>query len=243
LGYEVLTNNRIYTTLASGYRAPDSSELFRLEQGQTIANIDSESIHSVELGWRGAWNEQVEYQVSAYDMHKKNVIFKDANRQNVDQQKTSHKGIEASLYALLTENLFLDIQLSYGLHRYDSNYRPLDSGTGLIKDNIIDTAPRQLHHLSLAWQALEKSRFSVEEVYVGSYYLDPDNQFNYPGHLLTNLRYQQQLLKGWELGAGVYNLFNEDYADRADITAIAPFQERYFIGEPRSYRLSISTRF
>ena len=49
-----LTNDHIvYASIARGYRAPDTSELYRLQRQQTIAELDSERIDSVELGVRG----------------------------------------------------------------------------------------------------------------------------------------------------------------------------------------------
>lgn len=246
LSWNAFSNNYFYTTLATGYRAPDSSELFRLEQGQTIANIDSEFIRSAEIGWNGSIDQRIRYQFNLFSMKKGNVIFKDANRQNVDNQKTRHEGIEASINADITPTVNIDVQLSYAKHRYDSNIKLIDGSTAFIKGNFIDTAPKQMYHINITWQALTRSAFSLEAVYLDRYYLDPANQYSYPGHTLTNFRYQQQLPNHWQISAGIYNLLNIDYADRADITAVTlanPIaQERYFIGEPRSFRLSISTR-
>jgi iron complex outermembrane recepter protein len=247
VSYEIIDNSTLYTTLAKAYRAPESSELFRLEQGQAIANIDSEEIQSLELGIKGQLFERVNYQFSAYHMDKDNVIFKDSNRQNVDNQKTSHDGLEASITAMLADSLILAAQLSYAKHQYDSNIQLIDGSTSFIKGNIIDTAPRQVHNVTLSWLPIENAQIDLEGVYIGKYYLDPDNQFTYPGHVLTNLRMKHTLAKEWEVAVGVLNLADEDYADRADLTARTfsnPIpQERYFIGEPRSYRVSVTKTF
>lgn len=245
--YDIVGNNTVYTSLATAYRSPESSELFRLEQGQTIANIDSEKIRSIEIGIKGQLFERLNYQLSAYHMNKDNVIFKDSNRQNVDNQKTAHDGLEASMTALLADSLILGAQLSYAKHQYDSNIQLIDGSTRFIKGNIIDTAPRQVHNVTLTWLPVENAQIDLEAVYIGKYYLDPDNQFSYPGHVLTNLRMKHTLAKTWEVAVGVLNLTDEDYADRADLTArtfSSPIpQERYFIGEPRSYRVSVTKTF
>ena len=84
-------------------------------------------------------------------------------------------------------------------------------------------------------------------MYLGRYYLDPQNSFSYDGHQLYHFRYLQQLHHGWEFGLALINLSDEDYADRADVTVTffngPPQEERYFIGEPRNLRLSINKTF
>jgi outer membrane receptor protein involved in Fe transport len=247
VSYEAWENNTFYTTLAEAYRAPETSELFRLEQNQQLANIDSEQMDSVELGLKGALFSRVTYQLSAYYMQKSNVIFKDSNRQNVDNQKTKHQGLEASINTLLTNQLLLSTQLSYGKHQYDSNVFLFGGNNSFIKNNIIDTAPRHLHNITLTWFATDAAQLDIEGVYVGKYYLDSDNLYSYEGHTLTNLRFKYTLPQQWQVGLGITNITNEDYADRADVT-VKTFssptpEERYFIGEPRSFRASVSKTF
>lgn len=245
--YEAWADNRIFTTLARAYRAPESSELFRLEQGQVLARIDSEDIRSVETGLYGNLWSQLDYQFSVYYMEKGNVIFKDGNRQNVDNQETVHRGVEAGINAALTDSLLLRGQMTYGKHQYGSNIRLLDGSTSLIKGNIIDTAPRQMHSVILSWLPTNSTQLDIEGIYMGSYYLEPDNRFSYDGHTLTNLRLKQNLPDGWEFAFAILNAFSQDYADRADVT-VKTFsdpvvKERYFIGEPRSWRASVSKTF
>ena len=42
-------NNHWFFRAARGFRAPQATELYRLQNGQSVSNIDSESIDSVEL--------------------------------------------------------------------------------------------------------------------------------------------------------------------------------------------------
>ena len=44
--------NHWFFRAARGFRAPQATELYRLQNGQSVSNIDSESIDSVELGVR-----------------------------------------------------------------------------------------------------------------------------------------------------------------------------------------------
>ena len=35
-----------------GFRPPETTELYRLQRQQSVADLDSESLDSVELGWK-----------------------------------------------------------------------------------------------------------------------------------------------------------------------------------------------
>ena len=86
----------VFTRLARGFRAPQTTELYRLQSGQTVADIDSESLNSVEIGIRGS-HERFGYDIAAYWMDKEDVIFQDRDRYNVSGAETTHRGVEASL--------------------------------------------------------------------------------------------------------------------------------------------------
>lgn len=237
LNWNYINNEVIYLTLAKAYRAPQTAELYRLEEAQNITNITSEEIESIEIGFKGYLFDRVNYQLSAYQMYKDNVIFKDKTRANIDGQKTKHKGAELSLTVRIIDQLLFSAQMSYAKHQYDSNF---EAG---IKNKIIDTAPRHIHSAMLSYLPVQVARFDLEWVYMGKYYLDPENNFSYKGHQLLNLRYKHELPQRWTLSFGVQNILNTDYADRADMTAAGTIQERYFVGEPRSVKIGISKVF
>lgn len=240
LNWQWLDQQMAFINITKAHRAPHTHELFRLENGQRTARIDAENVTSIELGFSGNILNTALYQLSFYAMEKDNVIFKDNNRQNVDNQKTEHYGAELSLAVDITRYVTLSGNFSYGNHQYASNHF-LSGGTGAnIKGNMMDTAPRHLHQAAITIKPVDISRITFEAVYMGRYYLDPENLFSYDGHTLYNLRYQQFLPDGWELGLGIYNLDDTLYADRADVLGTT---ERYFIGEPRSTRLSIAKQF
>ncbi|MEI8646841.1 TonB-dependent receptor [Paraglaciecola sp. Hal342] len=51
-----LPNQTIFSNLSTGFRAPQATELLRLQSGQQIANLDAEEVLSIELGWKAAWD-------------------------------------------------------------------------------------------------------------------------------------------------------------------------------------------
>ncbi|HBQ40318.1 MAG TPA: TonB-dependent receptor, partial [Halieaceae bacterium] len=82
---------------ANGFRAPDTSELYRLQSGQSVADLESEVMDNIELGLRGNNGDGFGYDLSLYHMNKDEVIFQDADRRNVSGARTEHTGLELSL--------------------------------------------------------------------------------------------------------------------------------------------------
>ena len=137
----------------------------------------------------------------------------------------------------------MGIDANVASHTYDSNIELLGS-SGNIKGNDIDTAPKAFGSARLDWDfsalAGRSSRAELEWVYMDSYYLEPQNNHQYDGHSLLNLRITSDLTPRWSAGLRLTNLLDEDYAERADFG----FGEyRYFVGQPRGAYLQISYQF
>jgi hypothetical protein len=71
-----------YMNIARGFRAPQMTELYRLQSGQQVSDLKSESADSVELGLRTG-NERWHLDSSAYAMQKRNSVYRDAEGFNV----------------------------------------------------------------------------------------------------------------------------------------------------------------
>jgi outer membrane cobalamin receptor len=72
------------------------------------------------------------------------------------------------------------------------------------------------------------------------YYLEPDNEHEYDGHSLLNLRVSSTLGSRWTAAVRVTNLLDEDYAERADFG----FGEyRYFVGQPLGVYVELGYQF
>lgn len=226
--YALTDQHLIYLRYANGFRAPQATELYRLQSGQQVADLDSEELDNVELGLRGSINDRLLYDASVFYMKKDEVIFQDANRQNVSGASTKHQGLELSLDYRLTENWYLNGAASFARHRYDSAIDLLGS-SGDIKGNDIDTAPRRFGSARLGWDFNPDSVAELEWVYMGSYYLEPDNNHKYDGHSLVNIHVSSQLSSRWRGSLRVTNLLDEDYAERADF-GFGDY--RYFVGQP-----------
>ena len=239
--YQLAEGHVAYARLARGFRAPQATELYRLQSGQAVADLDSEQIDSMEVGLRGQWHT-LGYDLSLFNMDKDEVIFQDADRQNVSGAKTRHYGAELSLDYAFSEQWYAALAVTAARHKYDSRIELLGSNDD-IKGNDIDTAPRLFGSARLGWDMSSltrgPARAELEWVYLDEYYLEPDNNHKYDGHSLLNLRITGDIGKRWAAGLRITNLLDEDYAERADFGF---GNYRYFVGQPLGAYLELSYR-
>lgn len=234
--YDFDDARQVYVNLAQAFRAPDSSEMYRLQGTQNVADLKSEEMDSIEIGLR-ANHALFNYALAAFYMDKENVIFQDSNRINISGARTKHRGVEFNSGIALNDAWTLSFAGSYAVHTYEGNVNP---GAVQLAGLDIDTSPRLTGSTQLNWQISDERNVELEWVHMDSYYTDEANTNEYEGHELVNLRYQAEFGENGYYGARITNLFNTDYAERADLGF---GNERYFIGEPISLYLSIGQRF
>lgn len=227
IGYQLAEHHLLYLNLAHGFRAPQATELYRLQEQQTVADLDSEVLKSIELGAKGG-TSQYGYTLALFAMQKDNVIFQDSARANVDNGETDHFGLEASLRLQFAPAWGIEFSGSYARHRYANDPEP----TLLIDGNDLDGAPRFFASTRLGWSPTDKARVELEWIHMDDYYLDPENTVEYGGHDLFNLRLTWSPARHWTLFARIHNLTDTGYAERADFTTFSG--PRYFPGMERA---------
>ncbi|MFW5447013.1 MAG: TonB-dependent receptor [Methylophagaceae bacterium] len=243
LVYRVAESHSIYTNLSRGHRAPQTTDLYRIQRDQTIGETDSERANSLEIGTRGTFDSVgLTYDVAAYYMKKKNFFFRDSFGNSVTDAETKHRGIEVSLAMPLGEQFDIAVNYTHALHTYDSDHEAKSSlaSQEISSGDEIDTAPKNIANVRLGWNFRTDSRAELEWSHIGNYFLDPSNTEKYKGHDLVNLRVNTQITKGLAIHAQVKNLLDEEYADRADF-AFGDF--RFFPGRDRSYEVGASFSF
>jgi iron complex outermembrane receptor protein len=235
LSYQLNPELSSYITVSKGFRAPQATELYRLQAGQQTADLSSVEMSNFEIGLRSL-STSFEYQLSIFSMTKDNVIFRDTSRLYLDTGKTSHQGIELDLSVVLSENFELNFNTSYTKHHYDN---AINIANTSIKGNSIDTAPEWLGSASLKWRPENVGLWQLQWQYLDDYWLEPSNQFKYIGHKLWHLRGNIALNETTSLQIRLQNLTDENYAERADY-GFGSY--RYFIGLPRSLYLGITIK-
>ena len=229
LSYALTEQHLLYVTGTRGMRAPDTSELYRLQRQQSIADLDAEQLDSVEVGARGAFGP-LRYSLAGFKMKKDNVIFRDSAGFNVSNGKTDHEGVEYEFNWLPLETLTLAVAGTYAKHTYAFN-SSVDGGETIVSGRDIDTAPRHVNTARIDWQFLPVANAELEWVGVGRYFIDAANAHDYTGHDLLNLRLGWTIRDNWITTLRLNNVTDEAYADRADF---AFGNYRYFPGRGRT---------
>jgi outer membrane receptor protein involved in Fe transport len=219
----------LYANASVGFRPPEMTELYRLQRGQSVADLDSERIEGYELGLklaRGDWRADI----AGFDMRKSNVILRESSGYNVSDGRTSHEGIEYQLSWQALDSLRASLGGTYARHRYRFS-RAVEGGETITSGDDVDTAPRELLRAALEYAPGPTLSAEAEWQVVGEYFVDAANAHRYPGHELLNLRARWEFLPGWTAMLRVTNALDRAYADRADF-AFGSY--RYFPGRPRA---------
>ena len=233
--YDVNIDTGVFVRFSNAYRAPQINELYRLQKEQETSIIKSEEIDSIESGVRYQSN-RLWSEISIYFMDKDQVIVKDSAGFLVNDGKTDHEGIEWQTRFQMSDNWMLSTSASWAKHRYSFArlYGDID-----IKGKDIDTAPRWQGSAHILYQVANQTSAELEWLYLGKYFLDPQNLHQYEGHHLMNLRLQKTK-DNWEFSAQLTNITDEMIADRADY-AFGSY--RYFVGDGRNISAEIKYTF
>ncbi len=230
---ELGDSHAAFVTLARGFRAPQAVELYRLQREQQVADLESPRMDSLELGVRGE-AKRLAYELVAYAMRKDNVIFRDSDFFNVSDGETSHQGLELALAYRFNRYFDLNVSASLARHRYE--HSQVLNGVNL-DGNDVDTAPRHFGSTRLGFRPVSDARLELEWLHMGDYYTDPENLHSYEGHDVFHLRGRWQMSPRVTVSARLMNLFDTEYAERADFTGFGG--ARYFPGDPRSLYLGV----
>ena len=239
VSYQVASSSLLYLNLDKGFRAPHTSELYRLQNGQQIADIDGVNARQAELGYR-LTQHNILIEANAFYLIKTDGILQTSDREYINGLDTTHKGVELSANWQFDEQWQWLTNASWTEHKYDNNPSNGSDGVTLLEGNFVDTAPKLIASTSLNWQPNEQLSVNIQWQYLDDYFLNPQNTERYSGHDLTHLRLHYQISKQWKLSLRVNNLFDQRYAERADF---AFGNHRYFVGLPRNSYVEASYQF
>ena len=228
LNYRLAPATSIYSVAARGFRAPQMTELYRLQSGQQVADLDSERIDSVELGLRHDF-DSLSIDVAAFAMRKQDSVFRDAQGFNVNGARTRHDGLEAAVDWQFAPAWTLAVNGTYARHRYDFD-SVAARGESFVSGRDVDTAPRWMGSAEVGYDAGGRMQAALQWVSMGRYFIDAENRFDYPGHDLLNLRAAYAATSRLTIAARLNTLADTDIADRADY-AFGDY--RYFPGRGR----------
>ena len=237
LSYSFDENHSLQMRIQNGFRAPQASELYRLQNNQTVADLESVQLDSYELGMTGS-GDNWDYMVTYYYMDKENEIITDSARINLNGVHTEHRGIEVTAGYDISETLSVRGAFNLASHTVQNSQ---DSNGAELKGNDVDGAPNTFGNLHLQWQPNSQFLAELEWVNMGSYYSNPENTASYEGHDLFNLRAQYQMSDALDLSVNLLNITDVEYAERADWTSFTG--DRYFPGEPARAFVALTWKF
>ncbi len=239
MAWELAPQLGLFGSYRHSFRAPSEGQLFR--QGSSISPVDLKPIraNALEAGVRGALSV-FDYELTAYDMRVQDDVLTfiraDNQRETQNAGETRHRGVEVGAGVNVTDWARLDVSYARSKHTYESwNPRPTLSYSG----QEIERAPRNLMNARARFDPafLRGGQATFEWVRVGSYWEDPENDNQYEGHNLFNVRTSVGLPMGFQLVARVTNLFDERYAENASFTVAE--QEQLNPGAPRMVYLGL----
>lgn len=219
----------LYASASSGFRPPQVTELYRLRGGQTIADLNSERLSALEVGWR---NDLLA--LALFAENTRNFLFRDSEAYNVSDGRTRSRGLEVSLNHTEGAHTFA-LAATYARHKYAFD-RDATGRETISNGNDMDSAPRWFGQASWGAQLTADVRQELELVAVGPYYLNAANTAEYDGHMVLNWRAQWRPRPQLEWSLRLMNVLDTEYADRADY-AFGSY--RYFPAMPRQVYLGV----
>jgi iron complex outermembrane receptor protein len=233
--YRINPSTSVFLNASRGFRAPQANELYRLQSTQDVADLDSETLDSLELGIH--WQTSIfRVEATSFAMYKRHFIFQDADRFNISDGKTRHLGVELQADARTEAGIYAGIAGTYAEHTYDFDREA--RGEIISKGNDVDTAPRTLASMRIGYER-NIGVAEIEAVHQGSYDLNAANTAEYSGHNLLNMRIIWQASDSWSVALRVNNVTDKLIADRADF-AFGDY--RYFPGREREFFLQVRYR-
>jgi iron complex outermembrane receptor protein len=237
LAWSPALSHHYYVNASTGFRPPEMTELYRLQRQQSVADLDSENLDSIEIGWKYRPLGPVSLNAALFAMKKRDVILRESNGFNVGNGATRHRGFEYEIRTV--EGRWpVEIRAAGTIARHEYAFtRAIEGGESIVDGNEADTAPRHVHTVEIGVPFGERKAWlaAMNVNHVGSYYLDAANSARYPGHQVANLRLSWTA-PALRLTLRVDNLFDTAYADRADF---AFGNYRYFPARGRAAFLSL----
>ena len=229
----------LYARAARASRAPQTSDLYSLQQSQVPGEAQVETLDGVELGFKGRW-ESIALDLAAFAQWKDNFFFRNSDGFSVSNGKTKHQGLEASLYVPVTDYFAVRGSGTLAKHTYDFTEDVGAAANNITAGDRVDTAPDTLGHITTIFTPTARLKAELEWRHVGAYFTNPGNTNSYDGHDIFVARADVGLTDSLAVFGRVDNLLDTRYADRADF---AFGNERFFPGRPRTVFFGLRGEF
>lgn len=239
----------------NAFRAPSEGQLFRPAVASNALAARAAAYYSsqlkpiiansYEIGLRGTAGSAVNFEVSLYDMTKKDDIlnFQDPVT-NVttptNAGETLHRGIEIGIGAQLAALWRIDVAYSYAKHTYES----WKVGRNDYSGNEMEFAPRNIANTGLSFGNVLTGLARLEWVHLSSWWSNQANTLKYSGYDLVNLRGQYPVARDVNLFANIHNLADTRYAETTGTqTSGNVTYQMYAPGLPRTLIVGVQAKW
>jgi len=262
VNYELAKSHYVYASYAEGLSAPRTDSLYTVKRlaDNSVANpgVQPETTKAVDVGYRFQ-TPDVAAQVALWANQFENRIvtaFDEELGVSVDRNVGDAKGYG------------LDAQVSWNLEEYLSVFGSFSYNHSTLKSdlrlnaagNLLPTAgkrfvetPEYTFGGGFDWNIIEALRLSMDLKYTGERFSTDVNDEKVSSYTLVNasLRYDLPVGgKGTYVQANVKNLFDETYfgnissrSNAVALTGSSASSPTYAIGFPRTYQVTLTTKF
>lgn len=240
--YDFGNNQGAYMNFAQGFVPPQVGDLYR---GVEVPTLEPSVYNNYEVGgWfsfqlsdqiKGYTNLAI-YQVKATNQVI-SVQLEDGTRENQNAGETKSIGMEYMLSLSFTKQLQFRWSGSFARHEF---IEFVENGNIYNGNEMPQGA-----HIQYNWEVtyrpsfIQGFRVSLENQFLGPYWMNSDNTKEYGGFSLFNIRTGYRI-KGFDLTFAVLNLSDELWSPRANASR---FGTTYTLGIPRTYQFGLAYNF
>ncbi|MCJ8352231.1 TonB-dependent receptor [Moritella sp.] len=239
LNYQLTINHRLYMRVDDNFRFSKVDE--EAYTSPSVIGLKPQTGRSYEAGWD--WNPKshsISLNVFRLDLEDEIVFDSSAPKPINGQFNGANVNAEASTRygSSINWNWQVNSDLNTGL---EYSYIDAEFTEG---DNKGKSLPWVAEHTARGYAGIyfaDNFQLFVEEIYVGERYLNSDNSNSkdqLDDYLLSNVALNY-VLNDWSVSLRADNLFDTKYAS----SAIAGWQDGYYVGNGRSVRLTANYDF
>jgi len=212
--YEIAARYRVSAALAAygkfgtSFRVPNVNDVYNLFSG-TVSLLEPQTSHDRELGL-DLRHGPAAYRLAFYHMDLNNELYFDPQAFiNRNLPPTRRYGVEAEGRWRPAGAFDFFLNYTYAV----SEFRSGSFGGVSIAGNEVPLVPRHAANAGAGWAFAPRARADVVASYVGEQVFDADETNTFrrmPAYTVVDLKLTYEN-RGWLLGAGVKNLFAEQY--------------------------------
>lgn len=264
LNYKINTNNNIYTSYATGFRAPTSEQISgninKLQSDPSLnidTNLEIETTNNIEVGIRGK-TDSFNYDASIYQLNRENYIGIRAGNYMWDSDEDADKAVgnlgdmRSRGFELVLNNNDKSKTVSFAVtYTYlDAKFKeysinPNDGKAKIsLNGNIVPRTSKHTLNFALDFKPIEGLSVSPEIIAKSSYFADESNNYKQPSYAVVNLRTEYRVNDSLELFGKIENILNKDYNQFVNVGYGKNMEDATIrVAAPRAYYAGLRYKF